>query len=159
MIEETKMTELDTFKWASPIEYSIRFAVEIFAIIAVYKFVVWSAELFLDDSFNSDFLYALVFLPLVDVIKEASSFFDSCFTKVEMSEKSITCKSGFFYKNTDRLYLKDIDNIETDTNLIGEKIGYGAITLYSIGGNVHLPYLKEWQNIYLKLNEKIRKND
>lgn len=69
--------------------------------------------------------------------------FDSCFVKAQISENCITVKRGFLFTKYDKLYLRDVNNIEYYRSLGGKLFGYGQVDFYAIGGILNLPYVKD----------------
>ena len=49
----------------------------------------------------------------------------------------------FFYHYYDKLYIKDINNIELYRSLGGKIYGYCTLNFYAIGGMVQIPYVKD----------------
>lgn len=148
------LKEEEISKIAPIFESSLVMVLKLIGIWLLYIFI----KLISPEGFNQDFLYALVFLPLIAVLKDIVQVFDSFFVRVAISKENIICKKGYFYKNFDKLYIKDIDNIELDTSLIGEWKKYGTIQLYSFGGYINLPYLKNYKKIYQKIEKTIEEN-
>ena len=52
------------------------------------------------------------------------------------------------------VYYNDIDNIETNTSLIGRLYNYGTITLYSYGGNLHLSKVNNIAEVVKRIEDK-----
>ena len=53
----------------------------------------------------------------------------------------IPVKKGLFYRSYDKLYIKDINNIELYRSLGGKLFGYCTLNFYAIGGLVQIPYV------------------
>lgn len=102
-----------------------------------------SIEKLNDYSFNTEYLYSMFSIPLIFYAKNMLYAFDSCFVKAQISENCITVKRGFFFTKYDKLYLRDVNNIEYYRSLGGKLFGYGQVDFYAIGGILNLPYVKD----------------
>lgn len=108
------------------------------------------------ENFNSEILYSIFVIPLLLSLTQYLDMFDSCFVSVKMEETCITVKRGLLYTKYDKLYLKDINNIELYRSILGKVFGYSHMNLYAMGGSVQLPYIKNTKNNF-KLIQKIMK--
>lgn len=108
------------------------------------------------ENFNSEMLYSIFVIPLFLSLRRYLGMFESCFVSVKMEETCITLKRGFLYTKYDKLYLKDINNIELYRSFCGKIFGYSHMDLYAMGGYVQLPYIKNTKNNF-KLIQKIMK--
>ena len=85
--------------------------------------------------------------------------FKSVFVRIAVCDDYIICKRGYFRKFIDNLYVKHIDNIELRTTLWGEWFNYGSICLYSFGGKINLPFLKNPCVVYTILKNKMKERE
>ena len=154
----TNLKEQKVARFLPIIGFMIELALEIMGIFIVYYMVNLLAPYIVGKNFNSNFLYSMVFLPIVASLKQLPDTFKSVFVKIAISDEYIICKRGYFRKFIDKLYVKHIDNIEVRTTIWGEFFDYGNITLYSFGGKINLPFLKSPYKTYLLLKNKIHKN-
>lgn len=154
------MQEILIAKKAPIFEYLIVIIFELFGVFLVFWIVSLLSAVFVGQDFKKDFLYALVFIPVIGVLQNWHNAFSCIFVRVAIGSDIIVCKEGFFHKKIDKLYTDNIDNVEFNTSFWGELFDYGSITIYSFGGNVHLPYIKNPTKIYedLKAKVKERKN-
>lgn len=104
--------------------------------------------------FNTDYLYSVFFIPLFLSLKDYKQMFNSCFAEAIVKDSYISVKHGFLYVKYDKLYLKDLNNIELYRSLCGKFFGYSTLELYAFGGYVCLPYLKNTKNNF-KLIKKL----
>ncbi len=107
----------------------------------------------LGNEFNTSYLYSIFVIPVLFSLKKYINMFDSLFVKILFNDNSITIKRGFLYKHLDKLYIKDIDNIELYKSLFGKIFGYSNITFYSHGGLVSLSYIKNTNSNYDKVSK------
>ncbi len=111
--------------------------------------------------FNTDYLYSVFFIPLFLSLKDYKQMFTSCFAEAMIKDSYISVKHGLLYTKYDKLYLKDLNNIELYRSLCGKIFGYSTLELYAFGGYVCLPYLKNTKNnfkIIKKLMEQTQNN-
>ena len=88
-------------------------------------------------------MYSIFLIPLFIYIKDFNDIFDSLFTKAIFNEKFITVKKGFLYKHYDKLYIKNLNNIELHRSFFGKIFGYCRLDFYAIGGFVSIPFVKD----------------
>ena len=109
------------------------------------------------ENFNSEILYSIFVIPLFLSLRRYFGMFDSCFVSVKMEETCITLKRGFLYTKYDKLYLKDINNIELYRSFCGKIFGYSRMDLYAMGGYIQLPYIKNTKNNFKLIQKIMRK--
>lgn len=153
--EDVTVEKINTAKNAPILEFIISILLNIVGIMIVYWLVILGAHLLKIENFNQDFLYSLIFLPMIGILRAVTSVLDSLFVEIGIGDKLIICKEGFYNKRLDKLYVKHIDNVEVNTTLFSEFFNYGHITLYSFGGNINLPFVKDYQNVYFLIKHKI----
>lgn len=153
--EDETVVAIDIARNAPIIEFIISIALNIVGIMIVYWLVILGANLIKIENFNQDFLYSLIFIPLIGILRAVTSVLDSLFVEIGIGDKLIICKEGFYNKRLDKLYVKHIDNVEVHTTIFSELFNYGHITLYSFGGNINLPFVKDYQNVYFMIKNKI----
>lgn len=153
----SQLKEQEVARFFPIIGFSIELGFELIGIFLLYFLINQLAYVVVGKNFNNDFLYALVFLPIISIVREIPSIAQSIFVRIAVCDEYIICKTGFVRKFIDKLYLKNVDNIEIHTTIWGEWFNYGAITLYSFGGNIHLPFLKNPYKMYAMLKRKIHK--
>lgn len=138
------------------IGFTIELILEILGIFLVYFLVDKLAPIIVGKNFNNNFLYSMVFLPVIGALKHLPDIAKSIFVRIAISDEYIICKRGYFRKFIDELYVKHIDNIEVRTTIWGEWFNYGNITLYSFGGKITIPFLKNPYSVYILLKRKMR---
>ena len=116
----------------------------------------WIGNKWLKD-FQSNDLYSIFIIPLLYSLKDYTNMFNSCFVEAIVTNDYISVKQGFLYKKYDKLYLKDLNNIELYRSLFGKLFGYGTLELYAFGGYVCVPYIKNTKNNF-KIIRKLIKN-
>ena len=151
------LKEQEIARYFPMVGFTIEIILELLGIFLIYFVINQLAYVIVGKDFNNDFLYALVFLPIISVVQDIPRIAQSIFVRVAVCDDYIICKTGFIRKFIDKLYLKNVDNIEIHTTIWGEWFNYGAITLYSFGGSIHLPFLKNPYKVYAVLKRKIHK--
>ena len=99
-----------------------------------------------DFSNHTDYLYSIFILPFIYCLGDIRYAFDSLFVTALIKDNCLTVKRGFFFTKYDKLYLKDVNNIEYYRTLGGKLFGYGRLDLYALGGILTLPYVKDNQH-------------
>ncbi len=128
------------------------FAKVVIKIVCVYGLFVglnWLGEflarhqVIIKGGFNSDVLFSVFVLPLLYSLKDIKNSLESISVTVWKNDTSITVKRGGWRCSYDRLYFKDLNNIEFSRS-IGGRIGkYCTLKLYAVGGVTIVPYLKD----------------
>ncbi len=157
--QDAKLKELKVSRYLPVLGFILELIVEIGGIFTVYLVIEQLAPIFVGKSFNNNFLYSMVFLPTVTSLKKLPETTKSLFVRVAISDEYIICKRGYFRKFIDKLYIKHIDNIEVRTTLWGEWFNYGTITLYSFGGSITLPFLKNPHKVYIKIKRLMKERN
>ncbi len=137
--------------------FVIELVLEILGIFFVYFVVDRFAPFFVGEGFNNNFLYSMVFIPVVGVLRNLPDVAKSLFVRIAVSDEYIVCKRGYFRKFIDELYVKHVDNIEVRTTIWGEWFNYGNITLCSFGGKINIPFLKNPYVVYVSLKRRMKK--
>jgi len=131
-------------------EASVIFILKILGVFVTAWFVSVLGHFFI-KSFDSSFLFGVLVLPLLSILKEFPEVFSVIFVKVGLSSKSIIVKTGFHFEGLDKLDLDTIENIEIITTPLGNKLGYGTLDIYSYGSSIRVPYI----NDPLKIKQEI----
>lgn len=156
-ISKGKDFDIQRKQW---IEEFINCFCTIFGIYILYLIINKLGELKFEN-FNSEILYSIFVIPLLLSLVQYLDMFDSCFVSVKMEETCITVKRGLLYTQYDKLYLKDINNIELYRSIFGKVFGYSHVDLYAMGGYVRLPYIKNTRNnfkLIQNIMQKIQEN-
>lgn len=95
----------------------------------------------------------MLLIPIVYSLKKLPEIFKSLFVRIAICDEFIICKRGYFRKFVDKLYVKYIDNIELRTTLWGEWFNYGVIDLFSFGGKIRLPFVKNCAELFFELEK------
>lgn len=100
-------------------------------------------KLFIKGGFNSDVLFSVFVLPLLYSLKDVKHCLESLTVTVWKDDTAVTVKRGGLWCKYDKLYFKNLNNIEFERSL-GGKIGkYCTLKLYAVGGITTVPYLKD----------------
>ena len=100
-------------------------------------------EVLQQGGFNSDVLFSVFVLPLLYSLKDVKNCFSSLFVKVWKEDSALTVRRGFFTNKYDKLYFKDVNNVELYQSFGGKIFKYSTVDLYAFGGFLSLPYLKD----------------
>jgi len=123
-------------------EALLLFSLQIIGVFLTAWFVNFLGHIFITN-FDSSFLFGVLILPLLAILKEFPEVFSVLFLKVGLSKQSIVVKRGFHFEGLDKLDLDTIENIEIVTTPLGNKLGYGTLDIYSYGSNIRVPYINE----------------
>ena len=123
------------------LERIIHFVLFLFSLYVCYTFCNWIGQVLLGASFDNQYMYSVFLIPLFLYIKDFQNVFDACFVKAIYYNEFITVRKGFLYCSYDKLYIKDINNIELYRSVGGKLFGYCTLTFYAIGGIVQIPYI------------------
>ena len=157
MQENKTLKELKIARFLPVFGFFLELIFEIIGIFIVYYMLKFLAPIFAGGNFNSNYLYSMLLIPIVYSLKKLPDVFKSLFVRVAICDDFIICKRGYFRKFIDKLYVKHIDNVELRTTLWGEWFNYGTLDLYSFGGKIRLPFVKNCCELFFEL-EKISKN-
>lgn len=125
------------------IERIAHFLLFLFILVICYNCCNWLGEKLTDSIFDKQYMYSIFLIPLFLYIKDFNNIFDACFAEAIYCEEYITVKKGLFYRSYDKLYIKDINNIELYRSLGGKLCGYCTLNFYAIGGLVQIPYVMD----------------
>ncbi|CAM2865234.1 PH domain-containing protein [Moritella viscosa] len=123
-------------------EALVLFTLQIIGVFLTAWFVNFLGHIFIIN-FDSSFLFGVLVLPLLAILKEFPEVFSVLFIKVGLSNQSIAVKTGFHFESLDKLDLDTIENIEIVTTPLGNKLGYGTLDIYSYGSSIRVPYINE----------------
>ncbi len=124
-------------------------------VVATYLLMVGLGTLFDIMGNGGEFLFSLVFLPLVVILKDCGQIIDVHFVEIALSDSFVYVKSGWLVRSVDKLELKNVENIETLSTPYGRMKGYGGIDLYSYGGNIRIPYVANHEDVLRRLERNI----
>jgi len=155
MIENKNLSEQNVAKFLPILGFVLELIFEICGILLVYYIINFLAPIVVGENYNNNFLYSMLLLPVISSLKKLPEIFKSVFVRIAISDDFIICKRGYFRKFIDKLYIKHIDNIEIRTTIWGEWFNYGTIDLYSYGGKISLPFLKNPCDVYFSIRNKI----
>ena len=154
MLENKDLKELEVARFLPIIGFVLELIIEIIGIFIVYFVLKLLAPFIAGADFNNNYLYSMLLIPIVYSLKKMPEIFKSVFVRIAISDKFIICKRGYFRRFVDKLYVEHIDNVEMRTTIWGEWFNYGTIDLYSFGGKISLPFLKNCCDLFFEL-EKI----
>ena len=112
------------------IERIVHFILFLSSLWLCYKFCNLLGKYLTKDAFDSSFLYGVLLIPLFYYIKDFQDIFSSCFVKATYNKDFIIVTNGFLYRSYDKLYLRDIDNIELRRSFGGKLFGYCCLDFY-----------------------------
>lgn len=133
--------EIKTSKWTAMLDVLIYEIFVVIGTIIVFYIIKYCGKKYYDD-FNDQFLYSLLLLPIIDILKNLIKKIIYPFTvKAEIDGKYIIVESGFYNKFIDKMEIKNIENQEYNTSLIGKKRGYETIIIRNYGSFIEIPYV------------------
>lgn len=100
----------------------------------------------------NDLAYSLLILPILYTLKDAGKIIEPYTVKIEADDQKVTVTRGLNLKVEDTLEYKNIDNYELRTTFLGRFKNYGDFYLYSAGGLVEIPYIKNPKEFIKTLN-------
>lgn len=159
LLKNENLKEQDVARYIPILGFMIEIILEIIGIFVVYHIINHLAPYIVGKNFNNNFLYSLVFFPIVTTLKKLPDTMKSVFVKIAISDEFVICQRGYFRKFIDKLYIKHIDNIEVRATIWGEWFNYGTITLYSFGGHISLPFIKNPYSVYSNLKNKMKNRE
>ena len=157
MRDDKNLKEMEVARFLPVIGFVLELLIEIAGIFIVYYIIHLFAPLIVGNGYNNNFLYSMLLIPIITSLKKFPEIFKSVFVRISISDEYIICKRGYFRKFIDKLYIEHIDNIELRTTIWGEWFNYGGIYLYSFGGKINLPFLKNPCVVYEFLKKKMTK--
>lgn len=158
MLENPALKEQKVARFLPILGFVLELSFEIIGIFIVYFIANALAPYIVGENYNNNVLYSILLIPIINSLKKFPEITKSVFVQIAISDEYIVCKRGFFRKFIDKLYVEHIDNIELRTTIWGEWFNYGKIDLYSFGGKISLPFLKNPCIVYSTLRKKIMKN-
>lgn len=159
LLKNNNLKEQNVARFIPIIGFMIEIILEIIGIFVVYYIINHLAPYIAGKNFNNNFLYSLVFFPIVTTLKKLPDTMKSVFVRIAISDEFVICKRGYFRRFIDKLYIKHIDNIEVRATIWGEWFNYGTITLYSFGGHISLPFIKNPYSVYTILKSKMQNRE
>lgn len=155
--ENSNLKEMEVARFLPVIGFILELIIEIAGVFIVYYMMKFLAPFIVGESVNNNYLYSMLLIPIIYSLKKFPDVFKSLFVRVAISEEFVVCKRGFFRKFIDKLYVSCIDNVEIRTTIWGEWLNYGVIDLYSFGGKIRLPFVKNPCVVYFELKDKMEK--
>jgi hypothetical protein len=149
------MEKFPTSKVRRSAEAFLEIGFKLTGVYITYLAFNFCGELLFEGEFNSDTLFSLLMLPALYVLKTAHVIVSPYFVKVRMSETEVESRTGILTRRLDKLNLKTVENIEVVTTLGGRLFKYSTIYLYAHGSWVRLPFLKNPNQIKLKIEAKL----
>jgi len=117
---------------------------------------LYKIDILSNFSYHTDYLYSIFILPLIYYLKDIVNAFDSLFVIAIIKDNCLTVKRGLLFTKYDKLYLKDVNNIEYYRTLGGKIFGYGQLDLYAIGGILSLPFVKDNKHNFIIIKNIIK---
>ncbi|MBA6377686.1 MULTISPECIES: PH domain-containing protein [unclassified Colwellia] len=149
------MEKFPTSKVRRSTEAFLEIGFKLTGVYITYLAFNFCGEFLFEGEFNSDTLFSLLMLPALYVLKTAHVIVSPYFVKVRMSETEVESRTGILTQRLDKLNLKTVENIEVVTTLGGRLFKYSTIYLYAHGSWVRLPFLKNPDQIKLKIEAKL----
>lgn len=134
------------------IETLLEILIKIAVIYFSYEIFIRIGDYFMGTSDVNNLAYSLLILPILYTLKDAGKVIEPYTVKIEADDKKVTVTRGLNLKVEDTLEYKNIDNYELRTTCLGRLKNYGDVYLYSAGGLVAIPYIKNPKEFITTLN-------
>lgn len=150
----TSNDKLEVVKLPSSIEAAVDLILQLLGLFLIYWLFVQIGEQLIGDEFTPDILLSLVVLPSIYILKDSISIIEPFFVKVILDSETISVKQGVLTTYEDSLNLKNVENIEIVTTLLGRCLDYATLRVYAYGSWVQIPSIKNAANLKTRI-EKI----
>lgn len=147
--------KIKTVKLARSFEASIEIFMNLAWVLLVYLIFKWLTEHIIEGDIN-DILISMLLLPSLYIIKDSSKVITPWFVSVSIRDNSVSSITGVAPQIDDTLSLGKVDNIEVQVTPLGKVFNYGTIKLYSAGGAIEIPYVKDYLIVKEKIEERIK---
>lgn len=134
--------KIPVVKFVRSIEAFFELMAKLSGLVVVYAIFEFVGKLLMGGEFRSDTLLSLVVLPAIYVLKDSHKILEPYFVNILLSDEKVTVESGILTKRLDCLNLKNVENVELITTLLGRLRGYSTLYLYAYGSWVEIPFVK-----------------
>lgn len=141
------------------LEGGLSLIIELLGLIVVFMLFREIGEWITDDNFSPDILLSLVVLPAIYLFKDVSEMIEPFFVRVQLNQDEVIVETGIFTRSKDCLKLKNIENVEVVTTLLGRWFNYGTLNLYAYGSWVQIPNITDYQKHQDDIEKHIQKNN
>lgn len=155
---QVKLNQHKTCKILPTFELLFEVAIKVAFIIYSYKLfiIVISYLKLIESSINTESLdlgFSFLIIPILYTLRDLDKIIMPFTVKVESCHEKVTVTYGLHPRVKDTLEYRNIENYEIRTTLLGSKFDYATVRLYSAGGLVEAPYIKNADDYMQKLNE------
>ncbi len=130
-----------TSKWIRSTEAFFEIFLKLFGVYVTFLLFNLSGEVVMGEDFSADTLFSLLLLPALYILKEGHVIILPFFVKVRVSKTSAESRTGIITQRLDKLNLKNVENIEVISPLLGRVFNYGTLYFYTYGSWVCLPFV------------------
>jgi len=158
IISVTNLSSVKTSKCIRSAEAFIEIFFKLLGVWITFLLFNLFGEVVIGQDFSSDTLFSVLLLPALYILKEGHIIIYPFFVKVRISAKEAESRTGIFTQRLDKLNLKNVENIEVVSTVLGRIFNYGTIYFYTYGSWVGLPFVVNATELKNKL-EEIPKTD
>lgn len=133
---------IQTVTGVRAVEAFLEIVVRILGLILVFCIFKAIGKYFVED-FSEDILLSVVILPSIYVLKDIFTVIEPYTVRVKSDDLYFEVQRGFATQKKDRLLLRNIDNVEVTRTLLGRHFQFCTINLYSAGGFLQIPFVKD----------------
>ncbi len=135
------------------IEAAIDILLQLFGLCLMYLLFKEIGEYLIGENFSKDVLLSLVVLPSILVLKSVGEVFEPYFVEVSLSDETLSVKQGILTTFEDSLSLKNVENIEVITTVLGKYLNYATLRVYAYGSWVVVPNVKNAEALKEKIEQ------
>jgi len=148
---QRKNEQIKVCKILGCIDMTIDYIIRIFGIFIVFYILNFLGKNIF-DLFPSEYLFSLVIIPIIDIIKYyPTDFAIRVSSKIFLHEDFIESTFGINNILVDKLFLNNIENIERRKTIFSSIFGYETIRVSGIGNHVDLICVKNPQYLIDKI--------
>lgn len=150
------MNPIKTSKWIRALEALFEIFFQLLGVWVTFLLFNVFGEVVMGEDFSSDILFSVLLLPALYILRDGHIVISPFFVKVRVSEKEAESRTGIFTQRLDKLNLKNVENVEVVSTVLGRIFNYGTIYFYTYGSWVGLPYVVDATALKNKLDKVIK---
>lgn len=158
MINKTENELLDVATHPCAIEATLDIIFQLVGLGLVYIVFKWIGTYLIGDQFSPDMLLSIVVLPSILVLKSSGKIIEPYFVKVFLNDETLSVRQGIPTTFEDSLSLKNVENIEVTTTLLGKWLNYSTIRVFAFGAWVTVPNLRNAPKVKTRIEDIVKKN-
>lgn len=155
MINKVGWSEIKTSKWARSLEAGFEIFFKLLGVYVTFLLFNLFGEVVIGEDFSSDTLFSLLLLPALYILKEGHIVISPFFVKVKVSTTDAESRIGIITQRLDKLSLKNVENIEVVSTILGRVFNYGTLHLITYGSWVILPFIVNPHELKKKIEDNL----